>query len=194
MLYLTFIQELHHMLDEKGLDPIKWEIRSIPITSSTNDYVSRLFTLQAKQVVVLSKVQEQGRGRKGSVWESPEGGIWLSIGIKDPKPIMELSTPVVEAVHEVLINYVPCHIKEPNDILLEGKKLSGILVETQMTKDQMSHIIIGVGINVTNALPDSIANIATRIADHVESPNLIKIAAEVATKIIDTVQHLGIVD
>lgn len=189
--YLTFIQELHTKLKSHNIDPIKWEIRSIPIVSSTQDYVDRFFRMEADQIVVLSKTQENGRGRNTNIWESPEGGVWLSIGLKEKKPVIELSTPVVEVVHSVLSNYVECKIKSPNDIYVEDKKIAGILVETKMSGSTMSNIIIGIGVNNTNELPESISSLATRLADHCEPPTVVDLASEISLNVIQKLIELN---
>lgn len=194
MSYLTFIQEVHKSLQNHGFDPIKWEIRSLAIVTSTNDYVERMFKLGAEQVIVLSKVQEKGRGRKNNVWESPEGGMWLSLGLKNNFGVIELSTPVIEAVHKILSKYVKCRIKSPNDVFISDRKVSGILVETKMSGDRMSRIIIGIGINVTNELPESIEKLATRLSDHITSPTIETLATEITIGVVKMLNELEFVN
>lgn len=194
MSYLTFIQEVHKSLQDHGFDPIIWEIRSLAIVTSTNDYVERMFKLGAEQVIVLSKVQEKGRGRNKKVWESPEGGMWLSLGLKNDFGVTELSTPVVEAVCEVLSKYADCTVKPPNDVFISDRKVSGILVETKMSRDRMSRIIIGIGINVTNELPNSIETIATRLSDHCTPITIETLATEITIAVVKMLKELAFVN
>ena len=194
MLYLSFIQEVHKSIHDQGFDPLKWEIRSLRVVSSTNDYVERMFKLGAKQVIVLSKMQENGRGRNKNVWESPSGGMWLSVGLSSKFRIMELSTPVVNVVHRVLSKYVKCSIKPPNDIFIGDRKVSGILVETRMSDNKMSGIVIGIGINVVNDIPESIEKIATRLSDHIIPPKIENLASEITVEVIKMLDELSFIE
>ncbi len=193
MKYLTFNQIMHTNLRNNGYDPTEWEIRSLPIVKSTNDYVSYLFEMNYKQVIVLSRVQENGRGRNGNSWESPDGGIWLSIGIKKQFKPIELSTPVVQAVKTVIDKFVKCEIKAPNDILINGKKLAGVLVEAKTLENKMQEAIIGIGVNVLNELPDNIKDIATRLKDHSNANEIPEIAADIAIAVINKLKNENII-
>ncbi len=180
-------------MKSEGIDPIQWEIRSLPIVSSTQDYVKRFFRLETDRVIVLSKVQESGRGRNKNIWQSPDGGVWLSIGLKNKFDVVELSTPVVETVCSVLEKYVDCTIKQPNDIFVGDYKLAGILVETVMSGDKMSEIMIGIGINVNNEIPDIVKDIATRLSDHISPPSVVSLASEVSLAIIKMLTSLNFI-
>ena len=104
--------------------------------------------------VVVAETQSAGRGRLGRVWESPPGtGIYLSVILRPRLPPTELpkltltaAVAVVEAIKEA--TGLSMGIKWPNDILLAGKKLGGILTEMETESDQMSHVILGVGLNI----------------------------------------------
>ena len=101
--------------------------------------------------VVISKLQSQGKGRHGRKWESPSGGIWLSIILKpdmapSKAPLITLATGV--AVAKTLISIgVDARIKWPNDILIHDKKVSGILTEASVKFNAIDYVIVGVGIN-----------------------------------------------
>ncbi len=188
-LYLTFISLLHEKLVKNNIDPNSYEIRSLPIVHSTNDYAERLIKFNFPYNVVLSKIQENGRGRENRYWDSTDGGIYLSIGIqKDMDPI-ELSTPVVEVVHKVLSKLVTCEIKNPNDILINGKKVAGILVESKIQGSVMKQAIIGIGINVVNEIVDDLTEIATRLVDHCEVPEIFDLASDIALEVIKLVNE-----
>jgi BirA family biotin operon repressor/biotin-[acetyl-CoA-carboxylase] ligase len=192
-LYLTFIGLLHGKLQEADMDPNFWEIRSLPIVHSTNDYVERMFKLNFPYNVVISKIQENGRGRDNRHWDSSDGGIYLSIGLqKDMDPI-ELSTPVVEAVHKVLNKTIQCEIKKPNDILIKNKKVAGILVEAKIQGSIMKQAIIGIGINVFNEVNDELKDIATRLIDHCEPPEIYDLASDIAVEVIRTLSDIKLV-
>jgi BirA family biotin operon repressor/biotin-[acetyl-CoA-carboxylase] ligase len=191
MIHLTFIQKLHHLLQENNIDPTGWEIRSLEMVNSTNDTVNDLFLFYDK-VVVLATSQTQGRGRDGRFWESPIGGCWLSLGIVKHVPAVELASPVTQSVQNVISKYAPTRIKEPNDILITDKKIAGILVEGKISGINLTQVVIGIGVNVVNEIPDSISNTATSLKDHCDPPNVQYLAAEIACEIIKMLQIYGL--
>jgi len=120
--------------------------------------------------LIVADTQKSGRGRKGKVWSSPKGeGIWMSLLLKpDLNPsnasMLTLVTAlaVVKAVEE--ITNLAARIKWPNDIVVNGKKICGILTEMSAQRDYINHLVIGVGVNVhTKEFPEECANIATSI-------------------------------
>jgi BirA family biotin operon repressor/biotin-[acetyl-CoA-carboxylase] ligase len=123
--------------------------------------------------VVIAEEQLSGRGRMDRRWHSPKStGVWMSVilrpNIPPPKaPQLTLITAVavVQAIEE-LTGLTP-QIKWPNDILMNGKKVTGILTELQADADRIISIIIGIGINVNQQLddyPDELKNIATSLS------------------------------
>ena len=101
--------------------------------------------------VIISETQTRGRGRSGKKWESPVGGIWLSI-ILDPDvslakaPLLTLAAGV--AVTKTLKSFgIASEIKWTNDILIQDKKVCGILTESIAKLNSIDHVIVGVGIN-----------------------------------------------
>jgi BirA family transcriptional regulator, biotin operon repressor / biotin---[acetyl-CoA-carboxylase] ligase len=127
--------------------------------TSTNDYTGMLAGAGAKHgTMVIADIQTRGRGRTGSIWISPPGGLWMSIILRpggrarrlDIIPLM-----VSLAVVETLRGYgVSGQIKWPNDIMVKDQKLAGILCESSILKDRFRWIIVGIGINVNNLPPE----------------------------------------
>ncbi|WP_299522462.1 biotin--[acetyl-CoA-carboxylase] ligase [uncultured Methanobrevibacter sp.] len=109
--------------------------------------------------VVISEKQTKARGRSGKNWESPLGGVWLSI-ILNPNvthskiPLITLATGV--AVENTLkrIGIQNAEIKWPNDILINDKKVCGILTEAITSFNTIESVIIGVGIDANITLKD----------------------------------------
>lgn len=122
--------------------------------------------------VVISDYQERGRGRNGKIWTSPCGcNIYMSIILK-PKFSPEVAqgmtilaaVSVADAIAEVAS--LKPQIKWPNDILIDSKKVSGILTEMSTQNMIIEHIIVGIGINVNaeeKDMEDGIKNIATSL-------------------------------
>lgn len=155
---------------------MNWKITTLASVDSTNTYLSREAAKGAPEgSVVRAVTQSAGRGRQGRTWISrPEAGLYFSILLRPPvKPEEAITLPLVAglAVAEALQPYLPdmpLLIKWPNDILLGSRKLSGILCEMNADMSGLSHVIIGIGVNVnltTDEMPQEIANIATSLID-----------------------------
>jgi len=96
----------------------------------------------------MARSQYQGRGKPGSAWYSPEGGLYFSLILKprkNPNDLAKLTIAAAEAIASVLTaKYgVKAEIKPPNDILIAGKKICGIL-----TEKMGGSLIVGIGINI----------------------------------------------
>ena len=140
--------------------------------SSTNTYLKTHYQTLDHLTWVKTDFQTKGRGRSHRMWYGSLDGLMCSVLIKSELPIDLISRlPLLAAtsLHKVLYNYTPeLMIKWPNDLLIKGKKLSGILTESQISKNEVHAIIIGFGININQATFDpSISDIATSL--HLET-------------------------
>ena len=148
-----------------------------------------------KGAVVISEKQTKARGRSGKNWESPLGGVWLSI-ILNPNvnhskiPLITLATGV--AVENTLkrIGVKNAEIKWPNDILIHGKKVCGILTEAITSFNTIESVIIGVGIdanisieNFPEELRENMTTLNDEIGEKVDENLLIKLFLEEFEKI-----------
>ncbi|MGM0845938.1 MAG: biotin--[acetyl-CoA-carboxylase] ligase [Bacillota bacterium] len=122
---------------------------------------------------VIADEQTEGRGRLLRSWHSPKGtGIWMSIILKPQLPpqrapqfTLIAAVAVVQAIEEVC--GLSPEIKWPNDILIDGKKVTGILTELQAEADKINSIIIGIGMNVNQKaedFPEELKSIATSLS------------------------------
>ncbi len=116
-------------------------INVIDKINSTNSWLTQ-FNLDFFDSVISLK-QSEGRGRQGRSWESHEGGFYYSVVLPNNNllPII-VGISVAEILHE---NGIITKVKWPNDILVEGKKLGGVLCQIQGKK-----VIVGLGINMDN--------------------------------------------
>lgn len=138
--------------------------------SSTNTYAKNIAEKNFKEgTVVIAEIQTHGRGRKNRVWFSPSGGLWFSIilrpKVQPQKSIfvtMIASISVAQAIEK--ITGIKPVIKWPNDILINRKKVCGILTEFDTKKDIINYSIVGIGINVNNKLNKKINQIATSLS------------------------------
>jgi BirA family biotin operon repressor/biotin-[acetyl-CoA-carboxylase] ligase len=122
--------------------------------------------------IVVAEEQLQGKGRRGRAWYSPAGeGIYISVILRprvQPYEAPQLVLMTAVAAAETLLAHaaVAATIKWPNDILVGGKKIAGILTEMSLDMDRIDYVIIGLGLNVNTpaeGLPPEIAGIATSL-------------------------------
>jgi BirA family biotin operon repressor/biotin-[acetyl-CoA-carboxylase] ligase len=110
--------------------------------------------------LVLAEQQNAGRGRMGRNWYSPKGkGIWMSLVLKPTIAIQftpQLTLLVAVALCRAIQAYVPQQvgIKWPNDLLINGRKISGILLESSAEDERLNYVIAGIGISVNLAAED----------------------------------------
>lgn len=140
-------------------------------TDSTNEQ-AKLIALQGGKegTLVAAEAQSAGKGRKGRSFVSPAGeGIFMSLLLR-PKVRIEdvarITLVAALAVQEGLKEStgLDCRIKWPNDIVIHGKKLTGILTEMSLEEDRISYVVAGIGINVNNkAFPEELQSLATSV-------------------------------
>ena len=139
---------------------------------STNDDAARLARAGARHgTVVIARAQRAGRGRDGRVWASPrDAGLYCSAVVRPPLPLVDvppmtlaIGVGLCDAVREV---GAPAALKWPNDALVHGKKLAGVLVEAHSQGNRLDAVIIGIGVNLADgALPPELADTAITL-DH----------------------------
>ena len=123
-------------------------------TDSTNLEAARLSDEACHGTVIVAEKQTAGRGRRGRSWLSVSGeNLYFSLLLKpdfEPEQASMLTLVMAQAVAEGIdaVCGCKCRIKWPNDIVLYGKKVCGILTEMQLEAGRIKHVIVGVGINV----------------------------------------------
>lgn len=133
----------------------------LPSLPSTNTYLKTLATTgEPEGLIVLADEQTQGVGRLDRSWHSPPGGLYFSLLVR-PMTIAASDTPLITLTTGVAIAKVlqsalgldPA-LKWPNDVLLNNRKVAGILVESAFIGSEIEYAIIGIGINVNTTLVD----------------------------------------
>jgi len=126
-----------------------------PNLESTNNMAKCLANEGAQEgSLIIAEAQSRGKGRLGRSWVSPFGkGLWFSLILRPPLSPLEAPKVVIltaVALQEAIREYtgLPVGIKWPNDLLLEGKKVAGILLEMSGEMEKINHLILGVGLNV----------------------------------------------
>lgn len=145
------------------------EIIHFETIESTNDYAKKIAEESIDGTIVISEEQTKGRGRIGRKWHSKKGdGIWMSIILKPnmnpyESPFITLiaGASIVKALNNL---GVEATIKWPNDIVINSKKMCGILTELSAEIDRINYVVLGIGINVkTLKFDDEIKDIATSL-------------------------------
>jgi BirA family transcriptional regulator, biotin operon repressor / biotin---[acetyl-CoA-carboxylase] ligase len=143
----------------------------------------------AEGTVVIAETQTNGRGRKGRKWISPyEGGVYLSIVLRpNLTPLQTIQMPLIAgvAVRKAIrkTTRIDPRIKWPNDIIIGGKKVAGILTEMSCEIDLVNYVVLGIGLNV-NTPKSVIEKIPGGIAD-----SLANKCGELVSR-VKLVQHL----
>jgi len=140
---------------------------------STNDEAKRL-AREGKQegLLILSGSQTAGKGRLSRKWHSPEkSGLYCSLILRPPIPISKISlltilggVAVLETIQKET-SLLPC-LKWPNDVLINGKKVCGILIESACKKCNVEFAILGIGVNINNKreqFPDELSGSSTSL-------------------------------
>lgn len=132
-------------------------IIELPQVASTNTYVKQHAASLPDGALVHTPCQSAGRGQKGNSWESEPGkNLTFSLLLKRPhvdvKRQFAISEAVSLAIVEALDELTPLHIKWPNDIYADDRKLAGILIEHDLDADGIVHTVVGVGLNVNQTV------------------------------------------
>ncbi len=135
--------------------------------TSTNDYIKQNLSDLEDGDIVIAKAQTKGRGRRGNSWLSQPGNLYFSFVLKnnhDYQRLFDIVMKISVAIVRLFNDYgLIAKIKYPNDILIENKKISGILIETVGEKE-IECLISGIGINVNQRDFSKINDIATSLA------------------------------
>jgi len=167
------------------------DIRVFEETTSTNDVIEKLARDGVKEgAVVFAESQTKGRGRLGRKWMSPtHKGLWFSVLLRPelrPQEATQLTVASATALRRAIksVTGLTPEIKWPNDLLLGGKKVAGILTEMSAEVDRVRHIILGIGVDVNQdaaEFPAELRKIATSLK--IEAGAEIS-RAELATEIL----------
>ena len=149
------------------------DIQVFEQTTSTNDVIEKLARDGVREgVVVFAESQTRGRGRLGRKWVSPaRKGLWFSILLRPnlrPQETTQLTVACATALRRAIVSQTKLQpeIKWPNDMLINGKKVAGILTEMSAELDRVRHVIPGIGIDVNqdaSEFPAELRKIATSL-------------------------------
>jgi BirA family transcriptional regulator, biotin operon repressor / biotin---[acetyl-CoA-carboxylase] ligase len=149
------------------------DMRVFEQTTSTNDVIERLARDDVKEgAVVFAESQTKGRGRLGRAWMSPaRKGLWFSVLLRPdlrPQETTRLTVASAAALRRAIQSETGLNpeIKWPNDVLIRGRKVAGILTELSAELDKVRHVILGIGVDVNlgaNEFPAELRKTATSL-------------------------------
>lgn len=114
-------------------------------------------------MVIVAEAQSDGRGRRGRRWDSAPGGLYLTAVLKPGSrsgllPLLA-GVAVAEAVRD--LTGLKAELKWPNDVLIDGKKVAGVLVESGWSGGEVKFVLLGIGVNLTNPIPGDLMEATT---------------------------------
>ena len=160
------------MAGEPLRPPAGWQLRQFDVCGSTEDELDAWLGEPATETVlpdcglaVVAAQQLRGRGQWGRPWVSPPGGLWLSAAMSWPAfdgAPLTLAAAVGLALQLETLGLSP-QIKWPNDLLLDGRKLAGVLSRLRLAGSRVRWAQVGVGLNGSNGVPTGAIALAERL-------------------------------
>src|SRR6185312_2646875 len=149
--------------------PDGWTLVALQSVGSTNDEAARLAEAGAREgTVVWAREQTGGRGRRGRAWASPVGNLYSSTILRpdcQAARAAELGFVAALAVADMVSTSRQVRVKWPNDVMVDGGKVAGILPESSIGADgKAAHVVLGIGVKVEAALERLTAALARRLA------------------------------
>jgi len=145
-------------------------IRKYDVLDSTNEEARRLAEAgEAGPLWIIAREQSAGRGRRGREWVSSRGNLFATLLLRPNRPpdqCAQLSFVAALAVGDAVASYAPTAriaLKWPNDVLLDGKKVAGMLLESSGAKARVDWLAVGIGINLAT-FPEGVEYPATSLA------------------------------
>jgi BirA family biotin operon repressor/biotin-[acetyl-CoA-carboxylase] ligase len=171
------------------------ELHRVGRIGSTMDRLHQLAEQGAPAgTAVLAEAQTGGRGSRGRAWHSPPGGLWLSVLYRPPSPAgvellsLRLGLLVATAL-EAAAPGLPVALKWPNDLMVRDRKLGGILCEARWQGESLAWVAAGLGLNVTNDIPDDVHLTATALGEHLSDVSLERILPGILDALRGPVAH-----
>lgn len=135
-------------------------IHVFPTVASTNRTLWELIDQGAAPgTVAIALQQDAGKGQWGRQWQSPPGGMYLSLALAPHVPVAQAGQLTLCSAWGIATalrqQHLPVGLKWPNDLVAHGRKLGGMLIETRLQQGHISWAIIGMGINWINPVPST---------------------------------------
>ncbi len=154
-----------------------WRLLWNPISASTeielSNWIVEKPVLKNQPRAIFSSIQKFGKGQYGRIWHSPKGGVWVSAAINTEGSYEKNSelyglAIALALVERIELKGINVKIKWPNDLLVNGKKLAGILPRLFFRGGELRLLRVGIGLNVLNKVPQE----ATSLKEIIENPKI----------------------
>jgi BirA family biotin operon repressor/biotin-[acetyl-CoA-carboxylase] ligase len=152
-------------LPPAGVDaaPLRWHLQVLPVCASTERELERRLRepgaapRAGEALAVLAARQRFGHGQQGRVWQSPAGGVWISAALPWPEDPAAAAAPGLALAVGLALALeplgLPVRLKWPNDLLVEGRKIAGLLPRLRLRGDRVRWAQVGLGLNGCHAVP-----------------------------------------
>jgi BirA family transcriptional regulator, biotin operon repressor / biotin---[acetyl-CoA-carboxylase] ligase len=164
--------------NEATRQPLGFEVRYVDRLDSTNTEVWRRLNLEEAKpgATTIAGSQTAGRGQWSRSWQSDHGGLYLSTLLAPHLPTAESAQLTFASAWGIAMNLrdrgIPVELKWPNDLLLKGRKLGGILTEIRTQAEMITHAVVGVGLNWQNSTPETGISLAEFWASQTQPASL----------------------
>ena len=138
---------------------LNWSVVKLGRVTSTQDVAKVLRPSNEDTcLVVVAETQTEGRGRRGTRWHSDKGGLYVTVvlKIKGGTGLLPILAGVATAEAIMDVTGIKAELKWPNDILLRGRKVGGVLAESGWFSGEVRSALLGIGVNVNNPIPEEI--------------------------------------
>jgi len=154
---------------------VRFSVHYIKSCTSTQDVAEALAREGASEgTVVIAESMTFGRGRLGRKWLAGEGGLWLTVLLRPPAlvnlQLLSLCAGVAVAKAVADLYGIRAELKWPNDVIVDDRKLCGILAEGRAEADRVHYVLVGIGINVNNDLPEYLKATAVALKELIGHP------------------------
>lgn len=175
----------HYQPKENRETVLDYTILCYDAVPSTNELAKEIAKKNVEErIVVVAEEQTMGKGRLNRQWISPRGGLWLSIVMRpriSPKEAVKLNFMTSSAVARTIQGMfgLRTEVKWPNDVLVNGRKICGILTESNNKGDGVDFVVVGIGANVNvdleafpKGLRDSVTSLKHELGYEVDRKSL----------------------
>ena len=181
---------------------IAWRLEPYDALESTSDTcILRAKSGEPEGLAILALRQTAGRGSRGRQWEAPAGNLNLSVLLRPKLPMAQFSVfPLLAgiAVADAVSAFLPADaapvLKWPNDVLLGGAKLAGILIDAAPNNDASGWLVIGIGINLISApqLPNRRTTTLAAYGGQAKPPEAAQMVLNFLGHWLDVLDHSGL--
>ena len=174
--------------------PKGYQLRHLAEVDSTNEEARRMAAAHGTVPTwILADSQTAGRGRRGRAWQSPVGNLMTTLylpisfdAVKAGQLAFVAGLALERTVSALIGERAQASLKWPNDVLVDGKKASGILLESAMRDNKIDWLAIGLGLNLAHH-PDDTPYPATSLATYMDTPANNLAALEILARAFDEV-------